>query len=120
MTGFLSTLRSNSITPGWSLRERTYVSSANTLFDGTQVSDYTFNSANNALGQNITSGLAVGAGPFSVTERYTITAINQGSSKATIDMFAVPEPTTWALMILGFGGVGAMVRGRRRQAMATA
>ena len=26
----------------------------------------------------------------------------------------VPEPGTWALMILGFGGVGAMLRSRRR------
>jgi len=26
----------------------------------------------------------------------------------------VPEPASWALMILGFGGVGAMVRSRRR------
>ena len=30
------------------------------------------------------------------------------------DVLAVPEPTTWALMILGFGTVGAMLR-RRRQ-----
>lgn len=28
---------------------------------------------------------------------------------------AVPEPAAWALMILGFGGVGAMLRHRRRQ-----
>ena len=28
---------------------------------------------------------------------------------------AVPEPATWALMLLGFGGIGvAMRRGRRR------
>lgn len=26
----------------------------------------------------------------------------------------IPEPTTWAMMILGFGGVGAMMRHRRR------
>jgi hypothetical protein len=26
---------------------------------------------------------------------------------------AVPEPTTWGLMILGFGGVGAMIRRRK-------
>jgi len=29
---------------------------------------------------------------------------------------AVPEPATWGLMILGFGGVGAMVRTRKRAA----
>jgi hypothetical protein len=30
--------------------------------------------------------------------------------------FAVPEPETWALMIAGFGGLGAMLRRRRAQA----
>lgn len=32
------------------------------------------------------------------------------------DAPAVPEPATWAMMILGFGGVGATLRGRRRLA----
>lgn len=27
----------------------------------------------------------------------------------------VPEPATWAMMIVGFGGVGALMRARRRQ-----
>jgi len=31
----------------------------------------------------------------------------------------IPEPATWGLMIMGFGGIGAMVRNRRR-AIATA
>jgi len=31
---------------------------------------------------------------------------------------AVPEPTTWALMILGFGAAGAALRSRRRTALA--
>ncbi len=29
---------------------------------------------------------------------------------------SVPEPATWGLMIMGFGGVGALLRSRRRQA----
>ena len=32
-----------------------------------------------------------------------------------VSLTGVPEPTTWALMIMGFGGIGAMVRNRRRQ-----
>lgn len=32
----------------------------------------------------------------------------------------VPEPTSWALMIVGFGGVGAALRGRRRESAVTA
>ena len=28
---------------------------------------------------------------------------------------AIPEPATWLMMILGFGGVGSMLRARRRR-----
>lgn len=33
---------------------------------------------------------------------------------------AVPEPTTWTLMILGFGGAGALLRRRRAMGLAAA
>jgi hypothetical protein len=33
-----------------------------------------------------------------------------------VSVSVAPEPTTWALMIIGFGGIGAMTRNRRRQA----
>jgi hypothetical protein len=36
--------------------------------------------------------------------RYDVQAFVQAS---------VPEPATWAMMILGFGGVGALLRHRR-------
>lgn len=32
----------------------------------------------------------------------------------------VPEPATWAMMLMGFGGLGAALRARRRQASAVA
>jgi hypothetical protein len=36
-----------------------------------------------------------------------------------VSLTAVPEPATWAMMLLGFGGIGAMIR-RRRQTLVTA
>jgi hypothetical protein len=39
--------------------------------------------------------------------------VNAGSVLVPISG-PVPEPASWALMILGFGGVGAMVRSRKR------
>ncbi|HKR89425.1 MAG TPA: PEPxxWA-CTERM sorting domain-containing protein [Phenylobacterium sp.] len=38
---------------------------------------------------------------------------NIGASSITIT--AVPEPATWAIMLMGFGGLGAMLRQRRQQ-----
>ena len=48
-----------------------------------------------------------------------VTSINFSSDSNAFEFdglagTVVPEPGTWALMILGFGGVGAMLRNRRR------
>jgi len=46
-------------------------------------------------------------------------AVNSAYIRGKIDLYsvasAVPEPTTWALMIVGFGAAGAMVRSVRRR-----
>jgi hypothetical protein len=42
----------------------------------------------------------------------------QGAFEVQGDATAVPEPATWALMIVGFGGAGAMLRNRRRRVTA--
>ncbi len=36
----------------------------------------------------------------------------------SIKLTAVPEPATWAMMIMGFGGIGAVLRRRRAPAVA--
>lgn len=41
-----------------------------------------------------------------------------GNIGATISGGAVPEPETWALMLLGFGGIGLMLRARKRGGIA--
>ena len=40
------------------------------------------------------------------------------SGTATGDIPGIPEPATWAMMIIGFAGVGAALRSRRRTAVA--
>lgn len=38
----------------------------------------------------------------------------------TVEGGAVPEPASWAMMLVGFGGLGAMLRRQRRRDLATA
>jgi|GEM_PF-1359489 len=45
------------------------------------------------------------------TDNHTVGYANTG---------AVPEPATWLMMILGFGGVGSLLRARRKVALAGA
>jgi len=61
----------------------------------------------------------VKATSFLTKEKYDNQAQIMG--KITMISSAVPEPSTWAMMIVGFGAVGAMVRStRRRNAAVTA
>jgi hypothetical protein len=69
---------------------------------------------------NNSFGVDLGNGTYSWTQKYTIKATSgaaQRSASPTSLAVAVPEPGTWALMIMGFGGAGAMLR-RRRTALA--
>jgi hypothetical protein len=43
-----------------------------------------------------------------------------GSNNVTLSVTAVPEPATWAVMLVGFGGLGVAMRSRRKQAAAVA
>lgn len=63
-------------------------------------------------------------GPLSagVTYRFAYSAAlpsgGDVSGNGTFQPAAVPEPATWALMLLGFGGMGMVLRRRRRPILA--
>ena len=61
----------------------------------------------------------LGAGNHTLTVTGNITSGPSASYSGTINFAAVPEPATWAMMLLGFGGIGMAMR-RRRQAPAFA
>lgn len=94
----------------------TYYSAANALFGGTLLQSTSFTgvgtySGSNALSLNL---------PFSETARYDLVFGPGGGNfngTANLTMVAVPEPTTWGMMLLGFVGLGYTVRRRASTAV---
>ena len=90
-----------------------FFSNANALFGGTLLQTSNFTSPDVFTGSNAVNG----TGPFSTTVRYDITfGAGPGNFNGTANLTAVPEPATWALMLLGFGAMGGMLRTRSRTA----
>jgi hypothetical protein len=62
------------------------------------------------------------------TETLTFASVVEGSGSApsfgneltNVSVVAVPEPAAWALMLMGFGSVGAAMRSRRKTATVAA
>ncbi len=55
----------------------------------------------------LSSVLNPGTGPYSLQELFVIHATGVGATNLTIDLTSstVPEPSTWAMMLLGFAGL---------------
>jgi hypothetical protein len=64
----------------------------------------------NVTGGTITVTMNAGSSDLFINNQYSASLLYQ----------AVPEPTQWALLIVGFAGAGAAVRGARRKAALTA
>jgi hypothetical protein len=59
----------------------------------------------------------LGAGAHSITVSGSVVGASQdGAYSGVLNLASVPipEPGAWAMMILGFGGIGGMMRQRRR------
>jgi hypothetical protein len=110
ITPFLSAFTSNTLPAGWTITESTLIDSLDGLFSGSLLSSHNFT----AIGTSVQTALGnAGAGPYSMTELYTIQTTGAGSSLSTINISAVPEASTWAMMVLGFIGVGFMAYRRK-------
>jgi hypothetical protein len=59
----------------------------------------------------------VGIGTHTINVAGSLIGPN-GSYAGTLNVAAVPEPATWAMMLLGFGAMGLVIRRRRRPVLA--
>jgi PEP-CTERM motif len=56
--------------------------------------------------------------PFSLTIGVAVTRDSAGTSTGDFNVSAVPEPSTWAMMVLGFAGIGFMAFRKRKNGSA--
>jgi hypothetical protein len=111
---FLSTFTANQMTAGYSLTEQAVLDTGNGVYTTSPTNLGSASFGGNGGFQQQTTNLGLLTDSFSVTEIYTITAIGPGGvTNATIDVAAVPEASTWAMMVLGFLGVGLMAYRRK-------
>jgi len=111
-SAFFSGFTENSLTDGTTIQELTFLNTNNGLFGigGTLLSSTTFSTN----GSSVQTAFAnPGAGPYSITEEYIITAGAAGGSGNSTIVVGVPETSTWAMMILGFLGVGFLAYRRK-------
>jgi len=94
----------------------TLLNPGNGLFTGAPLQNALFTAIGTSQGSN---GVNV-PGLFSETVRYDLTfGAGAGAFNDTVNIAAsVPEPATWAMMLLGFGGIGIAIRRRRKPVLA--
>jgi hypothetical protein len=112
--GVVNGLTANGLSPGWKVTETIYFDPTNGLFDTSVadlVSTQTFTAAS-AAATNFKTTWS-GASPYAVTEYYQITspggAQSVGYALASETVAAVPEASTWAMLLAGFAGLAHLI-----------
>lgn len=117
--GFLSSFTENQLSAGiTSVLAATYLDAGNGLFTTTTaLSSHLFTTIATALG---TATGNTGAGPYSVTELFTITSSGGGTASSTTDLSATPLPPAIVLFGTALAGLGVFGRRRRKVSLAAA
>jgi hypothetical protein len=100
-------LSEDTLPKGWSVTESVFSDSANTTYGkGTLLATDTFGAAGGSTLFTVTSPIPFDT-PFSVTEEIAITPGSaNGNDLSTVSITTIPETSTWAMMTLGFAGLG--------------
>lgn len=78
-----------------------------------------FNVTDGGLGLRLgPPGVTLGAGDYQLTVDGTAANAGSFTGNVTIMAAAVPEAATWAMMLMGFAGMGLVIRRRRQPVLA--
>ena len=112
-SNWISSFTSNSLPTGWSVREQTFIDTANGLFTTTGATVTQLgNTLFNAIGTSVAAALAPSGNNYSVTHLYTIVATGTGSALSTITL-STPLPGALPLFATGLLGLWALRRKRK-------
>ena len=111
---WISSFTTNSLATGWSVRDQTFIDTANGLFTVTPGGTVTElgNTLFNAIGTSVAAAIAASGNNYSVTHLYTIVATGTGSALSTITL-ATPLPGALPLFATGLLGLWALRRKRK-------